>query len=70
MIKVVYVRNIQSANFRINTYEEVHLVDLFYTKNVCTSNQTHNLAPTSENIPASEHSTADQLQQLTKQQKC
>jgi len=36
---------------------------------MCTSNHTHNLVPTSENIPASEQGTTDQLQQLTKQQK-
>jgi len=34
-----------------------------------TSNQTRNLVPTSEIIPASEQGTADQLQQLIKQQK-
>jgi len=36
---------------------------------MCTSDQNHNLVPTSEIIPASEQGTADQLQQLTKQQK-
>jgi hypothetical protein len=36
---------------------------------MCTLNQTHNLVPTSEIIPASEQGTADQLQQLTKHQK-
>ena len=29
MMNGVYVRNMQSANFRINTHEKVHLVGLF-----------------------------------------
>lgn len=36
---------------------------------MCISNQTHNLVPASENNPASEQGTADQFQQLAKQQK-